>query len=99
MKTRTDNINALYDLQPGESLELNVDPMGELGERKDVIAYPNYQISSAGAFINKRILKHFCHQEGNGPAVTLYHGGRGWTCCVLNCFTKFTSVKMLSYHK
>ena len=63
-----------------ELLEDNLDPMSELGEWKDVEAYPNYQISSTGAFINKRtlkMLKHFIHVHGNGPAVTLYRGGKG----------------------
>ena len=80
MKTRTDNINALNDLQPGESLEFNFDPMSELGEWKDVEAYPNYKISSTGAFMNKRtlkMLKHFVHVQGNGPVVTLYREGKG----------------------
>ena len=80
MKTSNDNINALADLQPGESLELNFDPMSELGEWKDCIAYPNYKISSTGAFMNKRtlkMLKHFIHKDSDKPAVTLYRGGKG----------------------
>jgi hypothetical protein len=85
MKTSTDNINPLNinnfkDLQPGESLEFNFDPMSELGDWKDVEAYPNYQISSTGAFMNKRtlkMLKHFVHVHGNGPVVTLYREGKG----------------------
>ena len=80
MKTSTDNINALNDLQPGESLEFNFDPMSELGDWKDCIAYPNYQISSTGAFINKRtlkMLKHFRHLESEKPSVTLYREGKG----------------------
>jgi len=54
--------------------------MSELGEWKDCIAYPNYQISSTGAFMNKRtlkMLKHFEHVHGNGPVVTLYREGKG----------------------
>ena len=80
MKTSNDNINALADLQPGESLELNFDPMSELGEWKDCIAYPNYKISSTGAFMNKRtlkMLKHFRHLESELPSVTLYREGKG----------------------
>ena len=56
------------------------DIMSELGEWKDCIAYPNYQISSTGAFMNKRtlkMLKHFVHVHGHGPVVTLYRGGKG----------------------
>ena len=58
------------------------DIMSELGEWKDCIAYPNYQISSAGAFMNKRtlkILKHFRYLESESgrPAVTLYPPGDG----------------------
>ena len=80
MKTSTENINALYDLQPGESLEFNFDPMSELGDWKEVHAYPNYQISSTGAFMNKRtlkMLKHFRHKDSARPAVTLYREGKG----------------------
>ena len=33
------------------------DIMSELGDWVDVEAYPNYQISSTGAFMNKRTLK------------------------------------------
>ena len=125
MKTSTEHINALNDLQPGESIEFNFDPledmskpfdellewdgisaeafeaitnlknqtldamsalgknldaMSELGEWKDVEGYPNYQISSTGAFMNKRtlkMLKHFVHVHGHGPVVTLYRGGKG----------------------
>ena len=54
--------------------------MSELGEWKDVECYPNYQISSTGAFMNKRtlkMLKHFIHKDGNRPSVTLYRGGKG----------------------
>ena len=54
--------------------------MSELGDWKDVEAYPNYQISSTGAFMNKRtlkMLKHFVHVHGNGPVVTLYREGKG----------------------
>ena len=57
-----------------------LDAMSELGEWKDCIAYPNYQISSTGAFMNKctlKILKHFIHKESDKPAVTLYRGGKG----------------------
>ena len=80
MKTSTENINALNELKPGESLELNFGPMSELGDWKDCIAYPNYQISSTGAFMNKRtlkMLKHSVHVQGNGPVVTLYREGKG----------------------
>ena len=93
MKTSTENINALNDLaenplninnfkdlQPGNSLEFNFDPMSELGEWKDVEGYPNYQINNEGAFMNKRtlkMLKHFVHFHGHGPVVTLYRGGKG----------------------
>ena len=55
-------------------------PLSELGESKDVVAYPNYQISSIGAFMNKRtlkILKHFSHKDSNEPSVTLYRMGKG----------------------
>ena len=54
--------------------------MCELGDWKDVEAYPNYQMSSTGAFMNKRtlkMLKHFVHVHGNGPVVTLYREGKG----------------------
>ena len=54
--------------------------MSALGEWKDCIAYPNYKISSTGAFMNKRtlkMLKHFVHVQGNGPVVTLYREGKG----------------------
>ena len=56
--------------------------MSELGEWKDVEGFPNYQISSTGAFMNKRtlkMLKHFRHVESvdGGPCVTLYKGGVG----------------------
>ena len=64
MKTSTEHINDLNDLAVGESLEFNFDPMSELGEWKDVVAYPNYQINNEGAFMNKRtlkMLKHFRH--------------------------------------
>ncbi len=80
-------MNALYDLAEGENLEINFDLMSELGEWKDCIAYPNYQISSTGAFMNKRtlkMLKHFRHQEGNGPSVTLYRAAVKVTCGMLN---------------
>ena len=63
-----------------ETLGYNFDPMSEFGEWKDCVAYPNYQISSTGAFMNKRtlkMLKHFIHVEGNGPVVTLYREGKG----------------------
>ena len=62
-----------------------LDAMSELGEWKDVEAYPNYQISSTGAFMNKRtlkMLKHFVHVHGHGPVVTLYRGGKGDVLCV-----------------
>ena len=63
-----------------EILENNLDTMSEFGEWKDVICYPNYQISSTGAFMNKRtlkLLKHFRHKDSDKPAVTLYRGGKG----------------------
>ena len=56
------------------------DPLSELGEWRDVLAYPNYQISSAGAFMNKRtlkILKHFRYEATQEPSVTLYRAGVG----------------------
>ena len=59
---------------------INPDPLSELGEWKQVIAYPNYKISSTGAFMSKRtlkILKHFIHKDSDKPAVTLYRGGKG----------------------
>ena len=80
MKTSTEHINALNDLAEGEALELNFDPMSELGDWKDVEGYPNYQINNEGAFMNKRtlkMLKHFVHVHGHGPVVTLYRGGKG----------------------
>ena len=80
MKTSTEHINALNDLAEGETLELNFDPMSELGDWKEVHCYPNYQISSTGAFMNKRtlkMLKHFRHLESERPAVTLYREGKG----------------------
>ena len=80
MKTSTEHINALNDLAEGEALELNFDPMSELGEWKDVEGYPNYKINNEGAFMNKRtlkMLKHFVHVHGHGPVVTLYRGGKG----------------------
>jgi hypothetical protein len=80
MKTSTEHINDLNDLAVGESLEFNFDPMSELGEWKDVVAYPNYQINNEGAFMNKRtlkMLKHFRHKDSNKPAVTLYRNGKG----------------------
>ena len=80
MKTSTENINALNDLAERETLELNFDPMSELGEWKDVEGYPNYKINNEGAFMNKRtlkMLKHFVHVHGHGPVVTLYRGGKG----------------------
>ena len=63
-----------------ELLEDNLDPMSELGEWKDVVAYPNYQINNEGAFMNKRTLKmlrHFRHKDSDRPAVTLYRNGKG----------------------
>ena len=80
MKTSTEHINALNDLAEGEALELNFDPMSELGEWKDVECYPNYKINNEGAFMNKRtlkMLKHFRHKDSARPAVTLYRGGKG----------------------
>ena len=63
-----------------ETLGYNFDPMSEFGEWRDCIAYPNYQISSTGAFMNKRtlkMLKHFLHKDSDKPVVTLYRGGKG----------------------
>ena len=80
MKTSTEHINALNDLAEGEALELNFDPMSDLGDWKDVEGYPNYQINNEGAFMNKRtlkMLKHFLHKDSDRPAVTLYRGGKG----------------------
>ena len=80
MKTSTEHINALNDLAEGETLELNFDPMSELGELKDVVAYPSYKINNEGAFMNKRtlkMLKHFLHKDSDRPVVTLYRGGKG----------------------
>ena len=80
MKTSTEHINALNDLAEGETLELNFDPMSELGDWKDVHGYPNYQINNEGAFMNKRtlkMLKHFLHKDSDRPVVTLYRGGKG----------------------
>ena len=54
--------------------------MSELGDWKDVEAYPNYQINNEGAFMNKRtlkMLKHFLHKDSDRPVVTLYRGGKG----------------------
>ena len=66
-----------------ENLENNLDAMSGLEEWRDCMAYPNYKISSTGAFMNKRtlkMLKHFVHVHGNGPVepvVTLYREGKG----------------------
>ena len=108
MKTSTEHINALNDLaenplninnfkdlQPGNSLEFNFDPMSELGEWKDVVGYPNYQINNEGAFMNKRtlkMLKHFLHKDSDRPVVTLYRGGKGDVLDV-QLFYQFTSVE------
>ena len=70
-----ENLEAITNLK---NQALNA--MSELGEWKDVEAYPNYKISSTGAFMNKRtlkMLKHFVHVHGNGPVVTLYREGKG----------------------
>ena len=56
------------------------DIMSELGDWKDVVAYPNYKISSTGAFMNKRtlkMLKHFLTKDRDNPSVTLYREGKG----------------------
>ena len=53
--------------------------LSELGEWKDCIGYPIYQISSTGAFMNKRtlkILKHFRHKGSDNICVTLYRRGQ-----------------------
>ena len=58
----------------------NENPLSDLGEWKDVECYPNYRISSTGAFMNKKtlnILKHFKHYESGLPCVTLYRAGNG----------------------
>ena len=71
------------------------DPLSELGARKDVMADPLYQISSTGAFMNKRtlkMLKHFRHKDCDEPSVTLYRFGKGLTGC-----SKSTSAKMPPY--
>ena len=70
-----ENFEAITDLK-----NKAINAMSELGEWKDVEAYPNYQISSTGAFMNKRtlkLLKHFRHKDSDKPAVTLYRGGKG----------------------
>jgi hypothetical protein len=80
MKTSTENINAINDLQPGESLEFNFEPMSEFGERKDVFGFLNYQINNEGAFMKKhalQMLQHFLHMGSGNPAVTLYTKGHG----------------------
>ena len=62
-----------------EVLEDNLDPMSELGEWKDCIGYPLYQLSSTGVFMNKRtlkILKHFHHKESDDTCITLYRRGK-----------------------
>ena len=66
-------------------MEETLDPMSELGEWKDCIAYPNYQISSTGAFMNKRtlkILKHFRHKDSQEASITLYRKGKGYILSV-----------------
>ena len=58
----------------------NENPLSDLGEWKDVQAYPMYRISSTGAVMNKKtlnILKHFKHYESGLPCVTLYRAGNG----------------------
>ncbi len=53
--------------------------LSELGERRDCNGYPLYQISSTGAFMNKRtlkILKHFRHDVSDNICVTLYRRGK-----------------------
>ena len=58
----------------------NTNPLSELGEWKDVNAYPNYRISSTGAFMNKRTLiclKHFRYEADQEPSVTLYRAKVG----------------------
>ena len=57
--------------------ETNV--LSELGEWKDCIGYPLYQLSSTGVFMNKRtlkILKHFRHKDSDDICVTLYRRGQ-----------------------
>ncbi len=68
---------------------INPDPLSELGEWKQVIAYPNYKISSTGAFMNKRtlkILKHFRYEATQEPSVTLYRTGVGDVLSVQELF-------------
>ena len=58
----------------------NTNTLSELGDWKDVNAYPNYRISSTGAFMNKRtlkILKHFRYEANQEPSVTLYRAKVG----------------------
>ena len=58
--------------------------MSELGEWKDVNGFPNCQISSTGAFMNKRtlnMLKHFRHKDSDEVCVTLY---RMWKANILS---------------
>ena len=57
-----------------------VNALSELGEWTDVVAYPNYRISSKGAASNKRtlkILKHFRYAATEEASVTLYRKGMG----------------------
>ena len=57
-----------------------INRLSELGEWTDVVAYPNYKISSQGAVMNKRtlkILKHFKYAAMEASSVTLYRKGTG----------------------
>ena len=77
METSTENPNPL-NLNNFKDLQPSI--MSELGDWKDVEAYPNYQINNEGAFMNKRtlkMLKHFLHKDSDRPVVTLYRGGKG----------------------
>ncbi len=56
-----------------------VDALSELGEWKEVVAYPNYKISSKGAVLNKctlKFLKHFRYAATEEASVTLYRKGK-----------------------
>ena len=53
--------------------------LSKLGEWKDCIGYPLYQLSSTGLFMNKRtlkILKHFRHNDSDDICITLYRRGK-----------------------
>ena len=78
---------------------INPDPLSELGEWKQVIAYPNYKISSAGAFMSKRtlkILKHFRYEATQESSVTLYRAGVGDVLRVQELFKQHFPGAMLT---